>query len=123
MRWPTTRTRISKKKKKCDRPDTPFGELQIRLKFVQEISGLILPNCNAARVWFCSLSIREATLRERWMQTSVDTNTMFVFSLTEVYFHETSTGSRTRRPEPASIVRSLMTDRAHISFSFEAYLF
>lgn len=57
------------------------------------------------------------------MHISEDVNIMFVFSLTEVYFQEKSTGSRTRRPEPASIVRSLTTDRAHMSFSFEAYLF
>ena len=57
------------------------------------------------------------------MHISEDVNIMFVFSLTEVYFHEKSTGSRTIRPEPASTVRSLTTDRAHMSFSFEAYLF
>ena len=62
-------------------------------------------------------------LSERWTRILVDIRDIFVFSLTEVYPAEISTGSRTIRPEPASTVRSFTKARIQVSFSFDAYLF
>lgn len=57
------------------------------------------------------------------MYTSVDTKDTFVLSLTDVYPPETSTGSRTVRPEPVSTVKSFTRARIQVSFSFAAYLY
>lgn len=62
------------------------------------------------------------TLNERCTHISVDIRDMFVFSLTEVYPPEISTGSRIMRPEPASTVRSFTRALIQISFSLDAYL-
>lgn len=56
------------------------------------------------------------------MHILVDIREIFVFSFTEVYPAEISTGSRTIRPDPASIVRSFTKARIQVSFSFDAYL-
>ena len=100
----------------------PFGETQILWKLVHEAKGIAFPDCKAPVTWLCRFSRRERALKERWMYMSVDVKDIFVFSLTEVYPKEISTGSRMIRPEPVSTTRFFSKARTQMSFSFEAYL-
>jgi len=100
----------------------PFGETQILSKLVHEAKGIAFPDCKAPVTWLCRFSRRERALKERCMYMSVEVKDIFVFSLTEVYPPEISTGSRMIRPDPVSTTRFFSKARTQMSFSFEAYL-